>query len=80
MLKLTEGMPVLQVEICIEGCIDQHWSEWFEGLAISYLEEKRTLLSGLVMDQTALYTLLSRLYRLGLPLVSVKTYPVVKEL
>jgi len=62
-----EAPPVLQVEICIEGCLDQHWSEWFEGLDISYLED-RTLLSGSLADQTALYTLLARLYRLGLSL------------
>jgi len=65
---------VLQVEICIEGCLDQHWSEWFEGLDISYLED-RTLLSGSLADQTALYTLLARLYRLGLSLVSVIVHP-----
>jgi hypothetical protein len=80
MLKLMEGMPVLNVEICVEGWIDQHWSEWFEGLEISYLEEQRTLLSGMVVDQTALYTLIARLYRLGLPLVSVKTFAVANNI
>ena len=79
MLLLTEGIPVLKVEICIQGRIDQNWSEWFEGLDISYLEHERALLSGVVKDQTALYTLIARLYRLGLPLVSVTTLPVPKD-
>jgi hypothetical protein len=69
-----EAPPVLQVEICIEGCLDQHWSEWFEGLDISYFEDQ-TLLSGSLADQTALYTLLARLYRLGLSLISVNVNP-----
>jgi hypothetical protein len=70
---------VLRVEISIEGRIDQGWSEWFEGLEISYPEHERALLSGVVVDQTALYTLLSRLYRLGIPLVSVKTFPIANQ-
>jgi hypothetical protein len=70
---------VIQVQIIILDRLDQHWSEWFEGLNISYLEGDRTLMSGIIMDQTALYTLLDRLYRLGLPLESVSTLPISKE-
>jgi hypothetical protein len=70
---------MLQVEICIQGRIDQSWSEWFEGLHISYLDDERALLSGVVVDQTALYTLISRLYRLGLPLLSVQSTPITQE-
>jgi hypothetical protein len=65
---------MIQVEISVEGRIDQGWSDWFEGLNISYPDQECALLSGAVVDQTALYTLLSRLYRLGIPLISVKTY------
>ena len=79
MLVLAEGKLVLQVEICIQGRIDQNWSEWFEGLDISYLEDERAILSGVVNDQTALYTLIARLYRLGLPLVSVTALPIPKD-
>lgn len=70
---------MIQVQIIILDRLDQHWSEWFEGLNISYLEGDRTLMSGIIMDQTALYTLLDRLYRLGLPLESVSTLPISKE-
>jgi len=73
-------MLVLQVEICIQGWIDQDWSEWFEGLHISYLDGERALLTGVVTDQTALFTLIARIYRLGLPLLSVATHPLPQEL
>ena len=62
-----------QVEIRVKGRIDQKWSQWFEGLELSYCGEHETVLSGQVRDQTAVYSLLSRLRDLGLPLVSVKT-------
>jgi hypothetical protein len=62
-----------QVEIRVKGRIDQQWSQWFDGIEVSYSGEDETLLSGPVRDQTALYSMLSRLRDLGLPLLSVKT-------
>jgi hypothetical protein len=70
---------VLQVEICVRGRIDHSWSEWLEGLHISYPDDEHALLSGVVVDQTALYTLIARLYRLGIPLLSVKTSPIFQD-
>ena len=64
---------MLHVEIRVKGRIDKNWSQWFEGVEVSYCGENETVLSGLVRDQTALYSLLSRLRDLGLPLLSVKT-------
>ena len=61
-----------RVEIRVKGHIDEHWSEWFECLEISYQGEDETMLYGQVQDQTALYSTLSRLRDLGLSLVSVK--------
>ena len=63
-------MPV--VEIRIEGRIDEHWSDWFEGLMITRTDEGETLLTGEVSDQAALYGLLAKIRDLGLSLVSVK--------
>ena len=62
-----------QVEIRVKGRIDQQWSQWFEGIEVSHCGGDETLLSGPVRDQTALYSMLSRLRDLGLPLLSVKT-------
>ena len=60
-----------QVEIRVKGQIDERWSEWLEGLAITHTGEGDTVLSGSVMDQSALYVVIARLRDLGLPLLSV---------
>jgi hypothetical protein len=62
-----------RVEIRVKGRLDANWSEWFEGLEISYQGDSETILSGSVQDQAALYGLLTRLRNLGLALVSVLT-------
>lgn len=66
---------MLQVEIRVEGCLDERWSEWLDGLAIAYVAGpggtgSETVLTGLIVDQAALYGLISKLRDLGLALVS----------
>lgn len=58
-------------EIRLKGHLDDRWAGWFEGLAITLEEDGNTLLSGPVVDQSALYGLLKKVRDLGLPLVSV---------
>ncbi|MEM6436612.1 MAG: hypothetical protein AAF773_22590 [Cyanobacteria bacterium P01_D01_bin.115] len=60
-----------QYEIRIKGHLDQRWSDWFEGFAIALTNNGETLLSGPVVDQAALYSVLIKVRDLGLPLVSV---------
>ena len=60
-----------QVEIRVKGQIDQHWSDWFDGLAITHTEEDETVLTGTVVDEAAMYGLLSKLRDLGLQLLLV---------
>lgn len=60
-----------RVEIRVRGRIDEHWSDWFDDLAIAHTHEDETILSGDVADQAALYGLLARLRDLGLLLLSV---------
>jgi len=60
------------VEIRVEGIIDQHWSEWLEGLEITHQGGDETLLSGQVVDQATLYGILKKLRDLGLKLLLVK--------
>lgn len=55
----------------IEGHLDPHWSDWFAGLDMSHLPDGSTQISGPVIDQTALYGLLSRARDLGLTLLTV---------
>ena len=59
------------VEICIEGQLDETWSEWFEGFSVSQTEQNQTILVGELPDQAALYGLIAKLRDLGLTLVSV---------
>jgi len=64
---------VLVVEISVEGRIDERWSEWFEGLTITYTDQDETVMTGTVADQAALYGLLSKARDLGLPLLSARS-------
>jgi len=60
-----------RVEIRVKGRIDEHWSNWFGDLAITYTEGDETILTGTVADQSVLYGTLTRLRDLGLSLLSV---------
>jgi hypothetical protein len=58
-------------QICFKERLATERSEWFAGLTLTYDEEGRTLLTGPVADQTALYSLLVRARDLSLTLISV---------
>ncbi len=57
-------------EIKVIGILDQTWSEWFDGFSITYLGAE-TIMMGEVVDQAALFGVLTKLNDLGLPLMSV---------
>jgi hypothetical protein len=57
--------------IKIKGHLDPHWSEWFENMTITHDDSGDTTLAGLITDQTALHTLLTRLNTLNIILISV---------
>lgn len=59
-------------EIQVKGYLDQHWSVWFEGLAISYDSAGNTVLRGPLADEAALHGALMRIRDLALPLVAVR--------
>ncbi len=58
-------------EIKVRGHLDQHWSDWFAGLKLTYLEGNVSALSGTLPDQAALHGLLERIRDLNLTLISV---------
>lgn len=62
-------------ELRIQGHLDQHWSEWFGGLAISHDDDDTTTLRGIVTDQSELHGLLAKVRDLGVTLVSVIPEP-----
>lgn len=60
-----------QVEIRVKGRIDERWSEWLDGLTVCHTTGGETVLAGRILDQAALYGLISKLRDLGLSLLSV---------
>jgi hypothetical protein len=58
-------------EIKVQGHLDAHWSDWFEGFAVEPGPAGSTILSGPVPDSAALFGLLERVRDLGLTLISV---------
>jgi len=68
----------------LKGHLGQQWMNWFEGLTVTLEEDGNTLLSGPVIDQSALHGILKKIRDLGMPLLSMnpidtdpadKTYP-----
>ena len=58
--------------IRVKGNLEQTWSDWFEGLTIVPQHNDETLLTGRVVDQSALHGLLAKISNLGLPLLLVR--------
>ena len=58
-------------ELRLGGHVDEHWSTWFDGLAIIHQDDGTTTLRGAVADQAELHGLLARVRDLGATLISV---------
>jgi hypothetical protein len=58
-------------EIRVKGQPSAIWADWFEGLTTSYLDDDEMLLSGYIVDQSALMGILNKLVRLNLTLISL---------
>ena len=58
-------------EIRVKGHLDQRWSEWFDGMTITNVENGETIISGSLPDQAALHSMLVKVYNLNLTLISV---------
>lgn len=58
-------------EIRVRGHLDPCWSEWFEGMVLRLTDKGDTLLSGYIQDQAGLQSILNKIYRLNLLLLSV---------
>ena len=62
-----------QVEIRVEGHLDQSWADWLDGFTLIHAEQGETILVGKVKDQAALYGLIAKLRDLGVKLISVNS-------
>ena len=57
--------------IRLKGHLGGQWTDWFGGLAITQEANGETLLSGPVVDQATLHSLLKKVRDLGMPLLSL---------
>ena len=62
---------MIAYEIRVKGLLDQRWSEWFDGMTITNVQDGDTIISGSLLDQAALHSLLIKVYNLNLTLLSV---------
>lgn len=58
-------------QIRIKGHLGQQRMDWFDGLTITLQEDGNTLLSGPVIDQSALHGILKKIRDMGMPLLAV---------
>jgi hypothetical protein len=58
-------------EVRVDSVLDQAWADWLGGLELTS-DGTRTVITGLLPDQPALYGLLTRIGDLGLCLISVR--------
>jgi hypothetical protein len=58
-------------EIRLQGHLDNRWAAWFDDLSLTHQSDGTTVLSGLVIDQSALHGLLQKVRDTGQPLISV---------
>ena len=60
-------------KIRVKGHLDGRWSDWFDGLEITNLENGEAMLSGDIVDQAALHGVLAKVRDLNLVLVAVSS-------
>ena len=68
--KTNPSQPTIY-QIRLKGALDLQWADWFGGFTITPEGDDVTLLTGPVVDQSALHGLLKKVRDLGLPLLSV---------
>lgn len=60
-------------QLKLKGHLGPQWMNWFEGLTVTLEEDGNTLLTGPVIDQSALHGILKKIRDLGMPLLSVNS-------
>jgi hypothetical protein len=61
----------ISYEIKVRGELHPVWMEWFEGLLLTHDCEGNTVLTGPIVDHTALHSILLKIRDLNLKLISV---------
>ena len=58
-------------EITIDGHLDDARTSWFSDMCVTLLPTGQAIISGIVVDQAALFGILIRIRDMGIPLISV---------
>lgn len=58
--------------ICVEGHLDEKWSDWLQGMAVRHESDGTTTLEGPLTDQAALHGVLTQMRDLGVPIISFR--------
>ena len=74
---MNDTMPVY--EIRLHGHLDERRARQFTGLTMMLLPAGETLLTGPIVDQTALHGILARIRDMGMSLLEVKQVSPVPE-
>jgi hypothetical protein len=59
--------------IRIQGHLDPAWQSWLGDMQMTHEAAGTTLLAGELPDQAALFGLLQKLFRLGIPLLALES-------
>ena len=70
MSKNRESSHKIKYEIKVTGTLDTSWSDWFNGMAITFADNVTTL-TGRVSDQSILRGMVNKIWDLNLSLISI---------
>jgi hypothetical protein len=71
MVKQTIPNSPIVYQIRLQGHLEPHWTQWFEGATLTLESDGETVLTVPVQDQSALFGLLRKVRDTGIPLISV---------
>jgi len=67
---MNRGRGIYQIRV--GGTLPDNWSDWFGGFEIENLPTAETMLTGEIIDQASLHSILQRIRDLGMTLIEVK--------
>jgi hypothetical protein len=59
-------------QICVQGYLKANWTEWLQSVQVKHKRNGVTILTGQIIDQSALQGLLDYLFDMGITLLSLK--------
>jgi hypothetical protein len=71
----TSCLEAVGYEIRVKDHLETYWFEWFEGWAVTNLENGEVLLKSYTVDQSKLHGALNKIRDLNLTLLSVTCVP-----